>query len=34
VQTAETPQAVLIDLSRPTAKIIDVESPGNLVVPQ
>lgn len=34
VQTAETPQPVLIDLSRPTAKIIDIETPGLISAPQ
>jgi hypothetical protein len=33
-QTIESQQPVVIDLSRPTAKIIDVESPAETVVPR
>jgi hypothetical protein len=34
VQTIDSPQPIVIDLSRPTAKIIDVESPVPAAVPR
>jgi hypothetical protein len=34
MQVVETPQPVLIDLSRPTAKIIDIESGDVPLTPQ
>jgi hypothetical protein len=34
VQTLNSPQPIVIDLSRPTAKIIDVESPNGASVPR
>lgn len=34
IQSVETPQPVLIDLSKPTAKIIDIETPSITIGPQ
>lgn len=34
VQTIDSPQPIVIDLSRPTAKIIDVESPASTGLPR
>jgi hypothetical protein len=34
VQTIDAPQPIVIDLSRPTAKIIDVESPVPAALPR